>query len=69
MIASMVFSLTATVLMSIDLHRTPHFRLLGSGVTHKQRLLIAEAMALCLYLAIGALIFVYLEQWTFLNAL
>ncbi|KAF9365831.1 hypothetical protein BGX34_008042 [Mortierella sp. NVP85] len=69
MIASMVFSLTATVLMSIDLHRTPHFRLLGSGVTHKQRILIAEAMALCLYLAIGALVFIYLERWTFLDAL
>ncbi|KAF9982824.1 hypothetical protein BGZ65_002460 [Modicella reniformis] len=69
MIASMVFSLAATVLMFIDLHRTPHFRLLGSGVTHKQRILIAEAMALCFYLAIGALIFIYLEQWTFLDAL
>ncbi|KAG0267340.1 hypothetical protein BG011_006757 [Mortierella polycephala] len=44
MIASMVFSFTATLLMSIDLHRTPNFHLLGSGVTHKQRILIAEAM-------------------------
>ncbi|KAG0352915.1 hypothetical protein BGZ54_002514 [Gamsiella multidivaricata] len=69
MIASMVFSLTATVLMSIDLHRTPNFRLQGSGVTHKQRILIAEAMSLCFYLAIGALIFIYLEHWTFLDAL
>ncbi|KAG0054275.1 hypothetical protein BGZ83_011617 [Gryganskiella cystojenkinii] len=69
MIASMVFSLTATVLMSIDLHRTPQFRLQGSGVTHKQRILIAEAMLLCFYLAIGALIFIYLEHWTFLEAL
>ncbi|KAG0205165.1 hypothetical protein BGX28_003160 [Mortierella sp. GBA30] len=69
MIASMVFSFTATVLMSIDLHTTPNFRLRGSGVTHKQRLLIAEAMALCFYLAIGALIFIYIEGWTFLDAL
>ncbi|GJJ70902.1 potassium channel subfamily K, other eukaryote [Entomortierella parvispora] len=69
MIASMVFSLTATVLMSIDFHRTPQFRLQGSGVTHKQRILIAEAMSLCFYLAIGALIFIYLEHWSFLDAL
>ncbi|CAO3573333.1 unnamed protein product [Mortierella alpina] len=69
MIASMVFSFTATILMSIDLHTTPNFRLRGSGVTHKQRILIAEAMTLCFYLAIGALIFIYLEDWTFLNAL
>jgi len=65
----MVFSFTATILMSIDLHTTPNFRLRGSGVTHKQRILIAEAMTLCFYLAIGALIFIYLEDWTFLNAL
>ncbi|KAI1313868.1 hypothetical protein EDD11_002439 [Mortierella claussenii] len=51
------------------LHRTPHFRLQGSGVTHKQRLLIAEAMSLCFYLAIGALIVIYIEDWTFLDAL
>lgn len=69
MIASMVFSLAATVLMSIDFHRTPQFRLQGSGVTHKQRILIAEAMSLCFYLAIGALIFIYIEHWTFLEAL
>ncbi|KAF9573310.1 hypothetical protein EC968_008764 [Mortierella alpina] len=69
MIASMIFSFTATILMSIDLHTTPNFRLRGSGVTHKQRILIAEAMTLCFYLAIGALIFIYLEDWTFLNAL
>ncbi|KAF9960736.1 hypothetical protein BGZ72_006078 [Mortierella alpina] len=69
MIASMIFSFTATILMSIDLHTTPDFRLRGSGVTHKQRILIAEAMTLCFYLAIGALIFIYIEDWTFLNAL
>ncbi|KAG0078663.1 hypothetical protein BGZ92_001367 [Podila epicladia] len=69
MIASMAFSLTATVLMSIDLHGTPHFRLQGSGVTHKQRILIAEAMTLCFYLAIGALIFIYIEDWSFLDSL
>ncbi|KAF9288132.1 hypothetical protein BGZ68_000749 [Mortierella alpina] len=69
MIASMVFSFTATILMSIDLHTTPNFRLGGSGVTHKQRILIAEAMTLCFYLAIGALIFIYIEQWNFLEAL
>ncbi|KAF9917684.1 hypothetical protein FBU30_000627 [Linnemannia zychae] len=48
---------------------TPHFRLQGSGVTHKQRILIADAMSLCFYLAIGALAFIYLERWTFLDAL
>ncbi|KAF9188014.1 hypothetical protein BGZ50_001640 [Haplosporangium sp. Z 11] len=69
MIASMVFSFTATVLMSIDFYRTPNFHLLGSGVTHKQRLLIAEAVSLCFYFAIGALIFIYIEHWTFLEAL
>ncbi|KAG0029222.1 hypothetical protein BGZ81_004004 [Podila clonocystis] len=69
MIASMAFSLTATVLMSIDLHGTPNFRLQGSGVTHKQRILIAEAMTLCFYLAIGALIFIYIEKWSFSDSL
>jgi hypothetical protein len=69
MIASMAFSLTATVLMSIDLHSTPNFRLQGSGVTHKQRILIAEAMTLCFYLAIGALIFIYIEKWTFSDSM
>lgn len=69
MIASMAFSLTATVLMSLDLHGTPNFRLQGSGVTHKQRLLIAEAMTLCFYLAIGALIFIYIEGWAFADSL
>ncbi|KAF8937687.1 hypothetical protein BGZ58_002333 [Dissophora ornata] len=69
MIASMVFSFTATVLMSIDLHRTPFFRLQGSGVTPKQRILIAEAMALCFYLAVGAMAYIYVENWTFLDAL
>ncbi|KAF9142751.1 hypothetical protein BGX30_002287 [Mortierella sp. GBA39] len=69
MLASILFSFLATILISIDLHRTPNFRLQGSGVTHKQRILIAEAMSLCFYLAIGALIFIYLEKWTFLNAL
>ncbi|KAG0289635.1 hypothetical protein BGZ96_006855, partial [Linnemannia gamsii] len=69
MLASIVFSFLATILISIDLHRTPNFRLQGSGVTHKQRLLIAEAMSLCFYLAIGALVFIYIEKWTFLNAL
>ncbi|KAI9232475.1 MAG: hypothetical protein BYD32DRAFT_162335 [Podila humilis] len=69
MIASMAFSLTATVLMSIDLHSTPNFRLQGSGVTHKQRILIAEAMTLCFYLAIGAMIFIYIEKWTFSDSM
>lgn len=69
MIASMAFSLTATVLMSIDMHRTPHFRLQGSGVTQKQRLLIVEATTFCFYLAIGALIFIYIEGWIYLDAL
>ncbi|KAK5828740.1 hypothetical protein F5H01DRAFT_328785 [Linnemannia elongata] len=69
MLASILFSFLATILISIDLHRTPNFRLQGSGVTHKQRILIAEAMSLCFYLAIGALIFIYLEKWTFLDAL
>jgi len=69
MIASMIFSLTATILMSIDLHRTPFFRLQGSGVTSKQRILIAEAMALCFYLAIGAMAYIYVEHWTFLDSL
>ncbi|KAG0329925.1 hypothetical protein BGZ99_010036 [Dissophora globulifera] len=69
MIASMIFSFVATALMSIDFHSTPNFRLQGSGVTHKQRILIAEAMSMCLYLAIGALIFIYIEKWTFLDAL
>ncbi|KAG0272613.1 hypothetical protein BGZ95_011610 [Linnemannia exigua] len=69
MLASILFSFLATILISIDLHRTPNFRLQGSGVTHKQRLLIAEAMTLCFYLAIGALIFIYLEKWSFLEAL
>ncbi|KAG0310253.1 hypothetical protein BGZ99_000556 [Dissophora globulifera] len=59
MTASMIFSLTATFLMSIDLRRTPDFRLHGSGVTHKQRMLIAQAMALCFYLAFGALVFIW----------
>ncbi|KAK3842915.1 MAG: hypothetical protein J3R72DRAFT_122924 [Linnemannia gamsii] len=69
MLASILFSFLATILISIDLHRTPNFRLQGSGVTHKQRLLIAEAMTLCFYLAIGALVFIYLEKWTFLDAM
>lgn len=69
MVASLSFSTTATVLISIDLHRTPQFRLQGSGVTHKQRMLIAQAMAFCFYLAIGALIFIWIEDWTFLEAL
>ncbi|KAF9197953.1 hypothetical protein BGZ49_001374 [Haplosporangium sp. Z 27] len=69
MIASMIFSLTATVLMSIDFHRTPNFRLQGSGVTHKQRMLIAQAMTLCFYLAIGALIMIWIEGWSFLESL
>lgn len=69
MLASILFSFLATILISIDLHRTPNFRLQGSGVTHKQRILIAEAMSLCFYLAIGALIFIYLEKWSFLDAL
>ncbi|KAF9082487.1 hypothetical protein BGX23_012406 [Mortierella sp. AD031] len=69
MVASIFFSFLATILISIDLHWTPNFRLQGSGVTHKQRILIAEAMSLCFYLAIGALIFIYLEDWTFLDAL
>ncbi|KAF8938654.1 hypothetical protein BGZ47_008476 [Haplosporangium gracile] len=69
MLASILFSFLATILISIDFHRTPNFRLQGSGVTHKQRILIAEAMSLCFYLAIGALVFIYLERWTFLDAL
>ncbi|KAG0272337.1 hypothetical protein BGZ95_011917 [Linnemannia exigua] len=69
MVASLSFSATATVLISIDLHRTPQFRLQGSGVTHKQRMLIAQAMAFCLYLAIGALIFIWIEDWPFLESL
>ncbi|KAG0274984.1 hypothetical protein BGZ96_003999, partial [Linnemannia gamsii] len=69
MLASIVFSFTATILISIDFHRTPNFRLQGSGVTHKQRLLIAEAMALCIYMAVGALVCIYLEKWTFLDAM
>jgi len=69
MVASLSFSVSATILISIDLHRTPQFRLQGSGVTHKQRMLIAQAMALCIYLAIGALVFIWLEDWTFLEAL
>ncbi|KAF9171533.1 hypothetical protein BGX20_007394 [Mortierella sp. AD010] len=69
MIASMIFSLTATAIMSIDFHCTPNFRLQGSGVTHKQRMLIAQAMALCFYLAFGALVMIWIEHWTFLDAL
>ncbi|KAG0051887.1 hypothetical protein BGZ83_003214 [Gryganskiella cystojenkinii] len=69
MVASMIFSLSATVMMSIDIYRTPHFRLHGSGVTHKQRILIAEAMSLCFYLAIGALVFIWLEKWSFVESL
>ncbi|KAG0364975.1 hypothetical protein BGX24_004328, partial [Mortierella sp. AD032] len=69
MVASLSFSTTATVLITIDLHRTPQFRLQGSGVTHKQRMLIAQAMAFCFYLAIGALIFIWFEKWTFLESL
>lgn len=69
MVVSMIFSMSATIMMSIDIYRTPHFRLHGSGVTHKQRILIAEAMSLCFYLAIGALVFIWIEKWTFLESL
>ncbi|KAF8938950.1 hypothetical protein BGZ58_011094 [Dissophora ornata] len=69
MVTSLAFSLAATMFMTLDMYRTPYFRFRGSGVTPKQRILIAEAMLLCFYLAFGALIFVYLEQWTFLSAL
>jgi hypothetical protein len=69
MLASILFSFLATILISIDLYQTPNFRLQGSGVTHKQRLLIAEAMTLCFYLAIGAMVFIYLEKWSFVDAM
>ncbi|KAG0307783.1 hypothetical protein BGZ98_009788 [Dissophora globulifera] len=69
MAASMIFSVTATVLMFIDLVFTSHFRLRGSGVTRKQRILITEAMGMCLYLALGALVFIYIEGWAYLDAL
>ncbi|KAF9979347.1 hypothetical protein BGZ73_000041 [Actinomortierella ambigua] len=70
MVASMVFSFAATILMSIDLHMTPNFRAKGSGVTHKQRILIIEAMGFCFYLALGALCIYFIEpDWTFLESL
>ncbi|KAF9166921.1 hypothetical protein DFQ26_006448 [Actinomortierella ambigua] len=70
MVASMIFSFAATILMSIDLHMTPNFRAKGSGVTHKQRILIVEAMGFCFYLAMGALCIFFIEPgWTFLESL
>ncbi|KAG0237803.1 hypothetical protein BGW42_008424 [Actinomortierella wolfii] len=70
MIASMIFSFAATIFLSVDFHMTPNFRAKGSGVTHKQRILIVEAMGFCFYLAIGSLCLFYIEpDWTFLEAM
>ncbi|KAG0329926.1 hypothetical protein BGZ99_010037 [Dissophora globulifera] len=69
MVGSMILSFTATALMLIDLLCTPKVQLQVSGVTRKQRILIIEAMGMCFYLALGALVFLHLEQWTYLDAL
>ncbi|KAF9111385.1 hypothetical protein BGX27_004996 [Mortierella sp. AM989] len=69
MIASTILSFFSTTIMSIDLHRTPSLQLQDSGLTPKQRILVAAAMSLCFYLAFGALIFILIENWTFLDSL
>ncbi|KAF9143122.1 hypothetical protein BG015_000532 [Linnemannia schmuckeri] len=64
----------SALVMSIICNICVLFRFLEQHVWHSVVLslitaTIQEAMSLCFYLAIGALVFIYLERWTFLDAL
>ncbi|KAF8982990.1 hypothetical protein BGZ46_000211 [Entomortierella lignicola] len=69
MVAATILSFISTALMSIDLHRTPTLQLQDSGLTQKQRILLASVMLLCLYLTLGALIIYYIEHLNYLDSL
>ncbi|KAF9999949.1 hypothetical protein BGZ79_006453 [Entomortierella chlamydospora] len=55
--------------MSIDLYRTPNLQLQDSGLTQKQRVLVALTMSLCFYLSLGSFVMMYIENWSFLDSL
>ncbi|KAF9170515.1 hypothetical protein BGX20_008871 [Mortierella sp. AD010] len=55
--------------MSIDLYMTPNLKLQDSGLTQKQRVLVALTMFLCFYLSLGSFVMMYIEKWSFLDSL
>lgn len=67
--ASTITSLTVTMTLLIDYVRTPNFSSSGSGLTRKQRSLVIIVMVLLTYLGLGALIYCFLIDLRFLDAL
>jgi hypothetical protein len=67
--ASTITSLVVTVTLIIDYWRTPNFAKSGSGLTRKQRALVIIVMILLSYLGFGALIYCFMMDIQFLDAL
>ncbi|PVG03251.1 hypothetical protein CPB86DRAFT_749431 [Serendipita vermifera] len=67
--ASTITSLVVTATLIIDYWRTPNFAKSGSGLTRKQRSLVIIVMILLTYLGFGALIYCFMIDIRFLDAL
>jgi Ion channel len=68
-LASTVASLVVTTTLMIDYFRTSNFTKSGSGLTRKQRSLVIIVMVLLSYLGFGALIYCFMMEIHFLDAL
>ncbi|KAG8798130.1 hypothetical protein FRC17_007553, partial [Serendipita sp. 399] len=68
-LASTIVSLVVTTTLVIDYVTTPNFAKSGSGLTRKQRSLVIIVMILLTYLGFGALVYCFMMDIRFLDAL
>ncbi|GLB39132.1 putative ion channel [Lyophyllum shimeji] len=66
---STAVSSIVNITLIVDAFRTPDFPRAGSGLTRKQRTLAISVITLLSYIALGALIEVFLMDLSFINAL
>lgn len=68
-LASTIVSLVVTTTLTIDYVRTKDFTKSGSGLTRKQRSLVIIVMVLLTYLGFGAIVYCFIIEISFLDAL
>ncbi|KAG6880008.1 hypothetical protein C0992_008215 [Termitomyces sp. T32_za158] len=68
-VCSTSVSTFTNITIIVDLVRVPDFANSGSGLTRKQRTLVISVMVLLTYLAFGALVQIFLDNLSFLDAL
>ncbi|KAI9228663.1 MAG: hypothetical protein DHS80DRAFT_30580 [Piptocephalis tieghemiana] len=55
-------------LLALDMYLTHDFRRRGSGMTHRQRILVSLTICVSLWLALGGTMFSLLEGWTYVES-